>query len=488
MAKFVLAGKADCPYFAKAELLADSLERNLADFHIHKLRVHPKDWEDWLQETCSSNGWKHERSPIVWRELIDRGGKGLLLGGFNDFLEYVQGYYGITSDMETELMVKIAAENLQETEQLMEEEERRHNSLRVFHIWISGALNPTGYSLIPLLFSAGVFRDVPTISLHLLDMDGSEESLLGLKMEAEDLALTRLHHVTVHSDLTSAFQSADLIIFLDEWQSNLERDQQDEKEHMVNWVAERFCSYGRLIEANAEKDVRVMVAGDTYVNLKCSVLIENAPSINPCHFVAMATQLEYEARAQVAEKLGVKTSDVTSITVWGNISGSYHIDLQRAKVFRYKGAIWGPTGFSQQISEIIYDRTWLTNDFLSLVGTRRKDISLKTKKTAAISAANGILTVLDAWKNSSSPEEVYSLGVVSKGDFGVPAGLVVSVPVRFLKGEWSVCSDLTVSNELRSELDTAIKELAEVSSKQRLNNRIMFFFGRMSTPVPINVM
>lgn len=27
---------------------------------------------------------------MVWRELVEQGGKGMLLGGFNDFLEHCQ--------------------------------------------------------------------------------------------------------------------------------------------------------------------------------------------------------------------------------------------------------------------------------------------------------------------------------------------------------------------------------------------------------------
>ena len=37
MAKFVVAGKADCPYYARAELLADTLACNLPDFKVHKV-------------------------------------------------------------------------------------------------------------------------------------------------------------------------------------------------------------------------------------------------------------------------------------------------------------------------------------------------------------------------------------------------------------------------------------------------------------------
>lgn len=48
-------------------------------------------------------------------------------------------------------------------------------------------------------------------------------------------------------------------------------------------------------------------------------------------------------------------TDITDVVVWGNISGSFHVDLQRAEVLRYDGAIRGPDGFSQRVMEMIYD-------------------------------------------------------------------------------------------------------------------------------------
>uniref|UniRef100_A0A8C1XEB6 Malate dehydrogenase 1B, NAD (soluble) n=1 Tax=Cyprinus carpio TaxID=7962 RepID=A0A8C1XEB6_CYPCA len=440
MAKFVLAGKADCPYYAKAELLADVLQRNLPDFHIHKICVHPSDWEKWLEDACACNGWEHSRSPVVWRELTDRGGKGLLLGGFSDFLEHAQGYYGITSDMNSDLMLKISAENRQTKELCIEEEIHRHMSLRPLHIWISSALNPICYSLIPQLFSPGLFPGLPTFSLHLMDAGGSEEMLQGLKMETEDLALHQLHEPACESN-----------------------DVQDDKDHMVSQVAERFRCYGQLIEANAQKDVRVIIAGDSFVNLKCSLLIENTPSVDPHNFVAMTTQLEYEAKTQLFKYLiAIKSEiqfNITNVIVWGNISGSFHIDLQRAKVFRCDGAIWGPDGFSQQVMEMIYDWKWLQTDFMSLVHKHRTTISTKTNKATAISTTNGIMTILKAWNNDASPEDVFSLGVISTGQFGIPAGLVFSMPVSFRDGCWSVRSDVTVTDELRQKLNACADEL-----------------------------
>uniref|UniRef100_A0A673KWU0 Malate dehydrogenase 1B, NAD (soluble) n=1 Tax=Sinocyclocheilus rhinocerous TaxID=307959 RepID=A0A673KWU0_9TELE len=256
--------------------------------------------------------------------------------------------------MNSDVMLKMSAENRQTKELCIEEEIHRHVSLRPLHIWISSALIPICYSLIPQLFSTGLFPSLATFSLHLMDADGSEEMLQGLKMETEDL------------DQTQAFQEAHFIIFLDDLQPVCEsNDVQDDKDHMVSQVAE----------------------------------------------------------------------------LWGNISGSFHIDLQRAKVFRCDGTIWGPDGFSQQVMEMIY---------YCLVHKHRTTISSKTNKATAISTTNGIMTILKAWNNDASPEDVFSLGVISTGQFGIPAGLVFSVSFR--DGCWSACSDVTVTDELRKKV------------------------------------
>lgn len=41
----MFTGKANCPYYAKAELLADYLQTNLPNFRVHKITQHPDKWE-----------------------------------------------------------------------------------------------------------------------------------------------------------------------------------------------------------------------------------------------------------------------------------------------------------------------------------------------------------------------------------------------------------------------------------------------------------
>lgn len=42
--------------------------------------------------------------------------------------------------------------------------------------------------------------------------------------------------------------------------------------------------------------------------------------------------------------------------MWGNINGSFYVDLQRAKVFNYDGAIKGPAFYTQPVDKILYER------------------------------------------------------------------------------------------------------------------------------------
>ncbi|XP_067438814.1 putative malate dehydrogenase 1B isoform X1 [Thunnus thynnus] len=472
MAKFVLAGKTDCPHYAKAELLADSLQRSLPNFTVHKISILPDDWKEWLEATCKRNGWKHEQSPLIWRELVDQGGKGMLLGGFSDFLEHCQDYYSITSDMPTDIMLSVAAENLETKMNLIMEEQHRLSLIQPLQIWISSALSPACHFLIPNLLSTEVFPQVSAICLHLLDPEGNEEALEWLRLETEDLALPLLHQVAIHTDLEQAFQKADVILLLDEWWSDdTENEDEEEKKRKVKGISDRYTEYGQLIDARAKKEVKVIVSGGSFVNLRCSLLVNNARSIDSRRFVTMATQLENEARAIIAKKLKVRPSDITDVIVWGNISGSFYIDLQRAKVFNYDGAIKGPPFFSQPVLQVFHDRKWLETEFQDFVRRQRAAVVSKTCQGAAMSAANGILTVLKAWNGTSTPDEVLSVGVLCSGHYNLPDGIVLSVPVTFTDGKWSTLFEVTVGDELKEKLQLSASELRqekELGSENRM--------------------
>ncbi|KAM4697838.1 putative malate dehydrogenase 1B [Rhinophrynus dorsalis] len=448
MAKFVLAGRADCPYYAKAELLADYLQKNLPYFRVHKITQHPDDWEEWLNELCKTNGWKHQHSPIIWRELLDRGGKGLFLGGFNDFMEHAQEYYNITSAMMSDLMKDIAVENLETHIEIQKEQTEIQNDFDPLHVWITSASAPTCYSLISILASGEVFGRTKEIWLHLLDNSQCKETLHALKMEAEDLAFPLLREVTTHTMTDNAFHEADFVIVIDV--ALVKKDQSPDDN--LKAVAEQCRQYGALIDQNAHKGVKVVVAGSSYVNLRALMILSSAPSLDRHSVVGLPTQLEFEAKAQIGKKLNINSAAIKDVIVWGNISGINHLDLREAKIYQYDSAIWGPPSFWRPLLSMIFDRNWIKSEFLTERIRRREHRS-------GMSAAHSIAKVLSWWQQDSDTGEIVSLAVISEGQFELPEGIVYSVPVQFKNGDWQVYTQTSVPEDEKETLLQAAKEL-----------------------------
>lgn len=122
--------------------------------------------------------------------------------------------------------------------------------------------------------------------------------------------------VTIHTNLEQAFQKADVIILLDEpWCDDITTKDDRELKRKVDAISERYREYGRLIDTQTKEEVKVIVSGESFVNLRCSLLLDNTHSIHSHQIVALATQLENEARAIVAKKLNVRPA------------GSYTVDF-----------------------------------------------------------------------------------------------------------------------------------------------------------------
>ncbi|XP_074255266.1 putative malate dehydrogenase 1B isoform X2 [Saimiri boliviensis] len=433
MAKFVIAGRADCPYYAKTELLADYLQKNLPDFRIHKITQRPEVWEDWLKDVCEKNKWSHKNSPIIWRELLDRGGKGLLLGGYNEFLEHAQLYYDVTSSMTTELMKVIAQENLRTHIEKEQEEEALKTYVNPLQVWITSASTPACYNLIPILTSGEVFGMQTEISITLFDNKQAEEHLKSLVMETQDLVSPVLRSISICTTVEEAFRQAQVIVVLDDTTDKEVFSLEDCLRSRVP-----LCRlYGCLIEKNADESVRVIVGGKTFVNLKTALLMTYAPRVARS-IIAVALGVEGEAKATLARKLKTTPSYIKDVIIWGNISGNNYVDLRKTKVYRYESAIWGPLHYSRPLLNLIFDSEWVKREFVATL----KNLTATGRQFGGILAAHSIATTLKYWYHGSPPGEIVSLGILSEGQFGIPEGIVFSMPVKFENGTWVVLTDL----------------------------------------------
>uniref|UniRef100_A0A3B4AFL6 Lactate/malate dehydrogenase C-terminal domain-containing protein n=1 Tax=Periophthalmus magnuspinnatus TaxID=409849 RepID=A0A3B4AFL6_9GOBI len=304
MARFVLAGKADCPCYAKAEYLADTCQKCLPDFSLRKIPIHPEQWQAWLDQICFSNSWTHTHSPLVWRE-VGLGSKGLLLGGLSDFMEHCQAYYNMTVELPSELMLKISQENMAAILDQNQEQEHLH-TIKPLHVWICSPSLVLGLVLI-------------------LDQ------LRALQMETQDLAAPRLHQGL---------------------EQGLEQDLDRDLEH--------YRQYGRCIESLSGSEVRVVLFSCHRVNQKCSTLLQECPRVNRKSFVTVATHLENHARVRIADKLKVRAQDVHGLLIWGDVCGRFFVDVQRAEVHNSDRGITPPGDLGLPLPHLLQLRSDIT--------------------------------------------------------------------------------------------------------------------------------
>ena len=263
------------------------------------------DWPSWLSKQCSENGWTHSTSPLVWRELVDRGGKGLYLGGLEEFSHYASHYHGIQPDTDAELEAKIAAENQIsfDNDRLKAANAPKPSYLRVC---ITSAGSPVAYHLSQLIASGHVYGVQQRVAIQLYDSESKSE-LEGLRMELEDLASPLLAQVIVAKSLQEAFNSVDTAFVLD-YPYRGSQSVVDEA------VIKRFHDYATTIDFCANKEARVIISG-CHGNLGAAIIAKYATSISKSRVVAAASLVEQQAKSILAQKLKVNGADISQVSI-----------------------------------------------------------------------------------------------------------------------------------------------------------------------------
>ena len=169
-----------------------------------------------MSEQCSQYGWKHNSgSPLVWRELIDRGGKGLYLGGLQEFEHYASHYHGITPSTSQGSEEEIAKEN-QETLLSLKLEQENTPKISPLRVCVTNASSLTAYHLVQSIATGRVYGDNTAVAIHLYDRNAEKrEELEGVALELVDLASPLLYEVRVVRSVKDAVDSVDMAFVLD---------------------------------------------------------------------------------------------------------------------------------------------------------------------------------------------------------------------------------------------------------------------------------
>ena len=317
---------------------------------------------------------------------------------------------------------------------------------------VTGAAGQIGYALIFRIASGQMFGPETELELQLLELEQALGALGGVVMELEDCAFPLLKSVRYGADVNEAMHGVNWAILV----GAVPRKAGMERSDLLRVNGQIFTEQGRAINARAADDVHVFVVGNP-ANTNCLIAMSNAPRVSNDRFFAMTTLDELRARAQLARKSGADITEIAQMVVWGNHSTTQFPDFAHAKI-RGRAA-----------SEVIADRNWLENDFITTVQNRGAEVIKTRGASSAASAANAAIVGVYNLTHDTPPGDYYSVGRCSHGEYGVDPGLIFSFPSRTENGVSRIVEGIehdefgrvrlaATLEELRKERD-AVKEL-----------------------------
>jgi malate dehydrogenase len=233
------------------------------------------------------------------------------------------------------------------------------------------------------------------------------------------------------------------------------RKQGMERKELLGINGKIFVGQGKALAAHAAKDVRILVVGNP-CNTNCLVGYNNGKAIPAERWTAMTRLDHNRARTALAKKAGVANADVKQMTIWGNHSNTQYPDFTNAKI---KG---------RPATEVITDRQWLENTFVPMIQQRGAAVIKARGASSALSAANGALDHVKSLLTSTPADDWFSAAVVSKGEYGVPPGLVFSYPCRSDgKGNVTVVEGVKLDAFGQQKFQTTLQELQEEQAAVR---------------------
>lgn len=311
-------------------------------------------------------------------------------------------------------------------------------------ITVTGAAGQIGYALLFRIASGAMFGPDTPVSLRLLEITPALPALEGVAMELDDGAFPLLESVEITDDLRVAFDGANAALLV----GSRPRTAGMERADLLAANGGIFGPQGRAINDHAADDVRVLVVGNP-ANTNALIASAHAPDVPSERFTAMTRLDHNRALAQLSKRSGSPVSGITRLSIWGNHSASQYPDLSHALID------------GRPVSE---DPSWVVDDFIPTVAKRGAAIIEARGSSSAASAASAAIDHLRDWTGGTPPNDWTSAAIVSRGEYGVPEGLVSSFPVTSAGGEgaaWQVVEGLEIDDFSRTRIDASVAELIE---------------------------
>jgi malate dehydrogenase len=311
-------------------------------------------------------------------------------------------------------------------------------------ITVTGAAGQIGYALLFRIASGAMFgRDTP-VGLRLLELPQAVAAAEGVAMELDDCAFPLLQSIDISDDPVVAFDRANVALLV----GSRPRTADMERSDLLSANGAIFAPQGAAINTAAADDVRVLVVGNP-ANTNALIASAHAPDVPAERFTAMTRLDHNRAVAQLAKATRSSVSSISRLTIWGNHSSTQYPDLSHTLI---DGA------------PVRVERDWQTEAFIPTVAKRGAAIIAARGSSSAASAANAAVEHMHDWVLGTPENDWTSAAVVSRGEYGVPAGLISSFPVTSDGSGYSIVEGLAIDDFSRERIDASAAELVEERS------------------------
>uniref|UniRef100_T1GSB8 Malate dehydrogenase, cytoplasmic n=1 Tax=Megaselia scalaris TaxID=36166 RepID=T1GSB8_MEGSC len=322
----------------------------------------------------------------------------------------------------------------------------------ILKIAITGAAGDIGYALLGMLGRGRVFGKCQKIQLNIFDFP-EQQSVL-------ELSPTSCQRCGSNADLAVAFKDAKAAFLLGSCKPK-DMECNDQVFNNFNFFKEQ----GKALEKCANKNVRVLVADNPFaMAMVCSCY---APSIPKTNFTALSRLDQNRATYQIAKKIGVHSSDVRNIVVFGNNSPT---------VVPFAG--FACAKIQDRFSPVkeMFPDSYFDNELRKLVANRNQEILAKKKSPPALSVAKAACDHMHDWWHGIRTGEFISMGVPSKGSYCVPEDVVFSFPV-VIDNKKNYCI-VEAANLLENKVETTKNIAISTEELESEQNEIMAFVDK----------
>jgi malate dehydrogenase len=318
-------------------------------------------------------------------------------------------------------------------------------SKKPVRVAVTGAAGQIGYALLFRIAAGEMLGTDQPVVLQLLEIpdEKAQKGLKGVMMELEDCAFPLLASMQAHSDPVAAFKDTDYALLV----GARPRGPGMERKDLLAANAQIFTAQGKALNKSASRNVRVLVVGNP-ANTNAYIAMKSASDLPAKNFTAMLRLDHNRAASQIAAKTGRPVSAIEKLCVWGNHSPTMYADYRFATID------------GKSVKDLINDPVWNKDTFLPTVGKRGAAIIEARGLSSAASAANAAIDHMHDWALGTNGQWV-TMGVASKGEYGIPKEVMFGYPVTCAGGEYKIVDGLPIDAFSQERINLTLKELQE---------------------------